>query len=87
VSDFAQNWARRFGLTSPQFQKLLRLVNYAVRMQVREHNEDNEDVRKAAKTGCEKVENYAKEMGLGVRWEDGLNPVFVKGQLSESLPD
>jgi len=80
-------FCEKFGINAVQFRKMKRLINHAARMQEREHNEDSADVRTAAATACNAVENYAKECGFTrVQWDDGLYPRLFKDAKNDLLP-
>jgi hypothetical protein len=82
-----QRWAHDYGLTAEQFRKLARLVNHAARMQTREHNEDNAEVREACNTACNAVDEYAAEIGMSkVDWNPGIYPLFSKNGHNSTIP-
>jgi hypothetical protein len=77
-------WGKRFGLTYPQVQALLRLVDEAVDAQTREHNVCNAPDSTPA---INAVEAYARELGFqSISWP-GLYPLLYKNGQDINLPE
>lgn len=84
------HWCERFGITHEQYQTLKRAVGRAVDAQEEEHNSTpatNKHLANRATRLTGKVNELAKELGLGIDWRSGLYPRFIKGERSDVLPD
>jgi hypothetical protein len=82
-------FAKDYDITPHVFSQLAKRVRHAARMQERVHNE-KDDVDRSLERACDdavkRVDEYAKQYDMTVRWDDGLYPSFAKGEHDRLLP-